>query len=70
MDAAGARRGTQSALSERHGAPVPPDTLVDESGWLASDPSSENVPNGRAGHAINDVIDLADIEFDPEGLNH
>jgi hypothetical protein len=56
-------------LSERQGALGRTETLVYESDWLASRPLFYNVRNGRASHAINDVIDLADIEFDPEGFN-
>jgi asparagine synthetase B (glutamine-hydrolysing) len=45
------------------------ETLVYESDWLASRPLFYNVRTGRASHLINDVIDLAEVEFDPEGLN-
>jgi asparagine synthetase B (glutamine-hydrolysing) len=69
MDAAGARKGTGPVLSERQGVPGRPETLVYESDWLASRPFFYNVRNGRASHTINDVIELADIEFDPEGFN-
>jgi len=44
-------------------------TLVYESDWLASRPFFYNVRNARASHNIGEVIDLAEIEFDPEGLN-
>ena len=40
-----------------------------ESDWLASHPFFYNVRTGRASHNINDVIDLANLEFDPEGFN-
>ena len=46
-----------------------PETLVCESDWLASRPFFYNTRNGRASHSINDVVDLAEIEFDPEGFN-
>ena len=50
---------------------VPPggDELVFESDWLASRPFFYNLKNGRASSNVNDVIDLADAEFDPEGFN-
>ena len=35
----------------------------------ASEPFFYDLRSGRAGHRINDVIDPADLEFDPEGLN-
>ena len=56
-------------MSERQGASGRPETLVYESDWLASQPYFYNLRTGRAGHNINDVIDLADLEFDPEGFN-
>lgn len=43
--------------------------LLHESDWLATRPCYYNVRSGRASHNINDVIDLLDMEFDPEGLN-
>ena len=43
--------------------------LLYQSDWLGSRPCFYNLRNGRAGQCINDVIDLADLEFDPEGLN-
>ena len=43
--------------------------LVYESDWLASHPFFYNLRTGRASHNINHVIDLADLEFDPEGFN-
>jgi asparagine synthetase B (glutamine-hydrolysing) len=45
------------------------ETLVFESDWLASKPFFYNLKSGRASHNINDVVDLANIEFDPEGFN-
>lgn len=48
---------------------VPSETLVFESDWLASRPYFYNLRNGRSSHSIDEVIDLADAEFDPEGLN-
>ncbi len=50
-------------------AGAPRETLVYESDWLASRPFFYNVRSGRASHDINDVIDLAEMEFDPEGFN-
>lgn len=43
--------------------------LVYESDWLASRPLFYNVKSGAASHNINEVIDLAEFEFDPEGFN-
>ncbi len=43
--------------------------LIFASDWLASRPFFYNVRTGRAGHDINAVIDLAELEFDPEGFN-
>jgi asparagine synthetase B (glutamine-hydrolysing) len=51
------------------GASLPPDELVHESDWLASRPFFYDLASGRASHDINEVIELADLEFDPEGLN-
>lgn len=48
---------------------APTDQVVYESDWLASQPLFYNVRSGRWSHRINEVIDLADLEFDPEGLN-
>ena len=45
------------------------DQLLYESDWLASQPFFYNVRTGRASHNINQVIDLANLEFDPEGFN-
>jgi asparagine synthetase B (glutamine-hydrolysing) len=45
------------------------ETLVFESDWLASQPFFYNLKSGRASHNVNDVVDLANIEFDPEGFN-
>ena len=52
--------------------PQPPpatEQLVYESDWLASRPFFYDLRSGRASHNINEVIDLADLEFDPEGFN-
>ena len=43
--------------------------LVYESDWLGSRPCFYNLRTGRASPRINDVIDFADLEFDPAGLN-
>jgi asparagine synthetase B (glutamine-hydrolysing) len=45
------------------------ETLIFESDWLASHPFFYNLKSGRASHNINEVIDLANVEFDPEGFN-
>ena len=45
------------------------DTLVFETDWLASRPFFYNLRSGRYSRCIDEVIDLADLEFDPEGLN-
>lgn len=42
--------------------------LLYESDWLGSDPCYYNEVTGLAGRSINDVIDFANLEFDPEGL--
>ena len=49
--------------------PVGEETVVYESDWLASRPFFYNLRNGRFSHNINEVIDFANVEFDPEGLN-
>ncbi len=41
-----------------------------ETDWLASQPVFYNEKTGRASHNINDVIELTDLEFDPEGFNN
>jgi len=51
--------------SSSDGAP----TLVYESDWLATRPFFYNLRTGAASHDINAVIDLAQLEFDPEGFN-
>jgi hypothetical protein len=43
--------------------------LVHESDWLASTPLFYNESTGAWSQTINDVIDYANLEFDPEGLN-
>lgn len=45
------------------------ETLVFETDWLASRPFFYNLRTGRCSRRIDEVIDLADLEFDPEGLN-
>jgi len=45
------------------------ETVVFESDWLGSVPFFYDLRSGRAGHDINAVIDPAEVEFDPEGLN-
>jgi hypothetical protein len=49
--------------------PSEAETLVFETDWLASRPYFYNVRTGVGSRFINDVIDLGDLEFDPEGLN-
>ncbi len=56
-------------MSARRDASVAPEELIYESDWLASRPFFYNVRTGRAGHSINAVIDLPELEFDPEGFN-
>ena len=51
------------------GAAPRSETLVFETDWLASRPVFYNVRTGRSSQVVDDVIDLADLEFDPEGLN-
>ncbi len=53
----------------KHTVPVASERLIYESDWLASRPFFYNLRTGRASHAINEVIDFANLEFDPEGLN-
>ena len=54
---------------------IPPDgpreaeTLIFETDWLASRPFFYNLRTQRCSRLIDDVIDLTDLEFDPEGLN-
>ncbi len=45
------------------------ETLVFESDWLASRPFFYNERTGRSGANINEVIDLVNVEIDPEGFN-
>jgi hypothetical protein len=51
--------------------PVTPtaEELVYESDWLASRPFFYNVKTGAASANINDLIDLENVELDPEGFN-
>ncbi len=44
-------------------------TLLFETDWLGSRPVYYNEATGAASRAINDVIDYAELEFDPEGFN-
>jgi len=48
---------------------APAATLVHESDWLGTRPFFYNERTGAASHDIHAVIDLADLEFDPEGFN-
>jgi len=41
-----------------------------ETDWLGSSPVFYNEFTGKVSHNINDVIDFANIEFHPEGLNN
>jgi asparagine synthetase B (glutamine-hydrolysing) len=41
-----------------------------ETDWLGSAPVFYHEKTGKASHNINEVIDYADVEFDPEGLNN
>jgi asparagine synthetase B (glutamine-hydrolysing) len=45
------------------------ETLLFETDWLASRPVFYNEKTGAASHNANDVIDFAEVELDPEGLN-
>lgn len=45
-------------------------TQVYETDWLASCPVFYNERTGKVSHNINDVIDFANIDFDPEGFNN
>jgi len=45
------------------------ETLVFETDWLASTPFFYNERTGAASTDVNQVIDIADVEFDPEGFN-
>jgi asparagine synthetase B (glutamine-hydrolysing) len=64
-----------SARAAREAPAAPPalpdtaETVVYESDWLGSVPCFYDLRSGRAGHDINAVIDPAEVEFDPEGLN-
>ena len=62
-------RSIDRIAAEQIPAPNRPDALVYESDWLASRPFFYNLRTGRASHDINELIDLADLEFDPEGFN-
>ena len=44
-------------------------TVLFETDWLASRPVFYDERSGTASRNINDVIDLADMEFDPDGFN-
>src|ERR1035437_2827551 len=56
-----------AAVPERPATPAA-EELVYESDWLASRPFFYNVKTGAASANINDLIDLENVEFDPEGL--
>lgn len=43
---------------------------VFETDWLGSAPVFYNVKTGKVSHNIDDVIEFADLEFDPEGFNN
>jgi hypothetical protein len=43
---------------------------VFETDWLGSAPVFYNVKTGKVSHNINNVIEFADLEFDPEGFNN
>jgi asparagine synthetase B (glutamine-hydrolysing) len=43
--------------------------LLFETDWLASRPVYYNEATGAASHRMNDVVDFAEVELDPEGLN-
>jgi hypothetical protein len=55
-------------VPERPATPAA-EELVYESDWLASRPFFYNVKTGAASANINDLIDLENVEFDPEGFN-
>ncbi|AKD04464.1 hypothetical protein POKO110462_06670 [Pontibacter korlensis] len=38
--------------------------------WLGSDPVFYNTSTGKINHNINEVVDIQNLEFDPEGLNN
>jgi hypothetical protein len=42
---------------------------VFETDWLGTEPVYYNETTGAVSHSINDVVDFADLEFDPEGFN-
>jgi len=44
--------------------------ILFETDWLASDPVFYNEKTGRASRNINEIIDCADLELHPEGLNN
>lgn len=43
---------------------------VFETDWLGSAPVFYNVKTGKVSHNINNIIEFADLEFDPEGFNN
>jgi hypothetical protein len=43
---------------------------VYETDWLGSHPVFYNVRSARVSHNVNDVIDFANLEFDPNGFNN
>jgi asparagine synthetase B (glutamine-hydrolysing) len=44
--------------------------LLFETDWLASKPVFYNQEDGRASHNVNDVVDFANVELDPDGFNN
>jgi len=55
--------------SVRSDGPREAETLAFETDWLASRPVFYNLRTRRCSRRIDEVIDLTDLEFDPEGLN-
>ena len=44
--------------------------ILFETDWLASRPVFYNEKTGKASHSINNVIDYANLQIDPEGFNN
>ena len=55
-------------MSPASDAPPATRTLAGESDWLNSQPVFYNVRTGAVSEAINEVVDLSELEFDPDGL--
>lgn len=53
-----------------HTGTVQGPTVTYSTDWLASRPVFYNEKLGKVSHNVNDVIDFANVEFDPEGLNN